>query len=272
MPRPYHRGRQIANVTDDVTPKERAFAAAYLTHLDVERAKDAAGLPATSRPLNRPSVQRLIAGLQAERMKRCEITHDDVLRRWDLLAGASMNELVELWRVPCIHCHGEDHRMQRTPHAMRRAQLRHLEQQLRLPTSERREFDEEGGDGYDLRKPVYSVENGYDHNCPECHGLGETFAYFKDTRYLTPAGQILYDGVKIGKDGSVEMKARSRTHAEEMVSRHVGLMKDTPRPPRRIDEMTDEELDEEIMASAARLVEGEGLPLLAAPEPALSNG
>lgn len=254
---PAHQGPQV-------TPHERQFAARFLIHLDERRAAEEAGLPLTAHPLNRLAVRRLIVDLQAERMKRLEITQDDVLRRWWLLENASANDLVEFRRVPCEFCHGEDHRRQRTPEQMRKAQLDHLKIQLKLNEDQRREFDEAGGDGYDRNLPVYSVANGFDHNCPECHGDGVGFAYFKDTRRLTPAGQILYDGVKISKDGSIEVKMRSRSHAEEMISRHVGLMdKGAERRPLRPDEMTEEELEEVIMSQARRLGDDDdGIPLL----------
>jgi phage terminase small subunit len=267
MPRSYSHIRHTPQAYDNITPEERAFAAKYLEHMDARRAIDEVGMPIMSKPLQKKAVQRYIADLQAQRMKRCEITHDDVLRRWWLLANANANELVELRRVCCRYCYGENGEYQRT-RAEFEADRRtfNLEQARLAAIGEAATFFAAlGGEGYNgTRDP--------NPECTECWGEGVISVHFKDSRKLSPKGQILYDGVEITKDGSIKLKMRSRSHAEEMISRHVGMLKEAIRRPLLPDEMTDEELNGVIAAQAERLGVDDEMPLIESMETAEEVG
>jgi hypothetical protein len=205
-----------ANLTRST--RER-FVEEYLLDLDPQQAASRVGLdPALGkRLLGNPGVQRDITNAKRSRATRAEIYADEVLRRWWLLATADARDLIELRRVACRHCHGIDHRYQYTPDELRRAEQEHLVRQLTLPERHRREFDEQGGDGYKGTVPPSST-------CPECFGEGVPSVYIHDTRTLSPRAAALYDGVKLHKDGTLELNLRSRDAALNKVADHLGMI------------------------------------------------
>jgi hypothetical protein len=44
-----------------------------------------------------------------------------------------------------------------------------------------------------------------------------------DTRHLSPAAALLYDGVEVSRDGSMRIKTRDRGWADQMVAAHLGI-------------------------------------------------
>lgn len=200
------------------------FVDEYLIDLDFKKAAVRAGYESGSAAslIARQDIQDAIAREKRRRSSRTDIYADKVLQSWWLLGHADVNELVELRRVCCTSCHGEDHMPQMTPDGLRRAQREHALKQLKLPEAMRTTFDV-FDDGYDRNKPIYSIQNGFDHDCPECHGEGTVFVYFNDSRNLSAAGRLLYSGVEIKADGSIKLQIRDRDKALEMVAQHLGM-------------------------------------------------
>lgn len=161
-------------------------------------------------------VRQAIRMANTARSSRVNVYPDDVLRRWWMLANADINELVEVRKINCRYCWGEDFSYQFTLNELRDAELEHYKIQMRLPESIRRPFDRQGGDGFRKDKDPNA-------DCPECCGGGMTYPVFKDTRELSFAGRMLYDGVEISKDGTVKLKLRDRNYAEQMIARHLGM-------------------------------------------------
>ena len=81
-----------------------------------------------------------------------------------------------------------------------------------------REFDEQGGIGYDPRKEP-SLE------CPECFGEGTGEVFLQDTRTLSPEARSLYAGVKRTKEG-IEVMMHSKQNATQLLMRHLGMLND----------------------------------------------
>lgn len=210
----------IERRTNDVSPQERRFCEEYLVDLDAKQASMRAGLPANSGPhlLGQPRIQACLARLQAERNARVMVSQDDVLRRWKLLAFADVNELVEHRRVCCRYCWGTNGEYQRTRGEMDRALRQHNLDNVALVKAgkEARFFEELGGEGYDANRDPNP-------GCTECFGNGTSLVYFRDTRKLSPSGQILYAGAEVGRDGTFKLRLRDQEHALDVLSDHVGL-------------------------------------------------
>ena len=204
------------------------------------------------------------------RATRAEVHADEVLRRWWLLATADARELASIWRVACRYCWGTDHQRQYRDHELRHAEQLHLLEQLKKSKIEDRvEFDDQGGGGYTgnrdpCRSQTYvdrykrlATQQGYpesvgmeatsDHDCPACDGHGEVLVMYADSRYLSPAAALLYNGVEIGKDGSLKVVMRDRDAAMGMVAKHLGMIVNrqaiTVFQPEK---MSDEQLDQAL--------------------------
>lgn len=247
---------------EPMTPTDRRFGDEFLIDLDPRAAAQRAGLPpeAGSRLLAKPRIQTYIAGQSRRRLTRLEVNQDYVLRRWVQVAEADPRELVEHLRVPCRFCHGHDHRYQFTAEELRRAQQDHQLSQLKRREDDRVPLDDLGGDGYDIWKPVHAIRNGFDHNCPECHGEGVGHVVYHDTRYLSPGAASLYLGVKTTASG-MEILMRDKGAAEVMIARHIGMFNERrPISTFNPDSLTDDELDAVLIAYTKRRAEATELP------------
>jgi phage terminase small subunit len=201
-------------MTEDLTPKQQKFVEEYLIDLNATQAAIRAGYSEktaneqASRLLANVKVSALIQTAMQKRSDRTEITQDMVLQRWWTIANADPNELIQYRRTSCRHCHGENHAYQwrdheEFDHAVERATQK---QGTRLPTDD---------GGYDSRlEPVES--------CPRCNGEGDGEVFAADTRKITGAARLLYDGVKLTEKG-FEVKTRDRDKALENVARHLGM-------------------------------------------------
>ncbi|WP_276530596.1 terminase small subunit [Burkholderia multivorans] len=213
-----------------LTPRQEAFVAEYLVDMNATQAAIRAGYsPRTaqeqaSRMLARGEVQRAVDEAKRRRAARVEINQDRVVRElWNVLT-ADANGLIEYRRTCCRYCYGKDHRYQRTAGEMERAKVEHRafvlkakQEGIQLTVAEQT-FDEQGGIGYDPRKPP--VEE-----CPECFGEGIGDVFVKDTRALSPELRSLYAGVKRTKEG-LEVKMHDKKGFVELLMRHLGMLND----------------------------------------------
>jgi phage terminase small subunit len=164
----------------------------------------------------RERVAERIAELRAIAAKQNELGVAELLRMHVEIATADARELVEYRRIPCRHCHGQDHRYQFTPAEMERAREKHDEKQAEAKNP--KPFDEKGGVGYTKKRAPHP-------DCPECHGDGLGEMLVSDTRKLSRVGAQLYEGVKLGKEG-LEVKTRSRGDSLAAIGRHRGFFKE----------------------------------------------
>lgn len=143
-----------------------------------------------------------------------EISPSTIAAYWLDLALADVRELTP--QVNCRYCWGTDNLYQYTKNEFIQARRAHLKRQMALPEDQRVPFDEEGGDGYDrLAQPNL--------DCPECRGVGKFEPAALNLNKLSRGALLLYDGVIVRKDGTVEIKHRDRTEAMKMLQRVMGF-------------------------------------------------
>lgn len=252
-------------------PSEIRFVEEYLIDLDPRRAAARANLPPDRGRvlLARPKVQEAIALQRRRRLSRLQIYADEIVRRWAALASADPNELVELRRVNCRHCNGVDHEYQFTDLEYRHALSQHRAEMDRLARADADDprlvpFDEKGGAGFRHNGPPNP-------DCPACDGDGVPRVILKDTRNLSESARLLYDGVKVGAGGAIEMKFRDRSWAEQQLARHAGLFNERA-PIEEFDpnRMSDDQLDATLHSMIERgVVEIEGVATAPADDPDL---
>lgn len=184
--------------------------------------------------LSSRDVQVAIQVAASRRGSRAQVYADEVLHRWWLLGGADAREITEIWYVNCRHCWGLDHEYQFDDLELRHARDKHIKEQLSVfPEMLRTEFDDLGGGSFDrfaepCRGVVGAVRFGSeptsDHDCPRCGGRGERHVHIHDSRNYSPAAALLYNGVKVGKDGAIHIQVRDRDAALDKVATHLGML------------------------------------------------
>ena len=202
-----------------LTDKQRRFVDEYLIDLNATQAAIRAGYSkktarqAGAENLSKPVIAEAIAAGKSELSRRAEITADMVLERFWNIATADPNELIQLRRVCCRYCHGEDHAYQwRDPeeyagalHAAEEAGAKALP-------------NDDGGYGFNPTFDPYP-------DCPRCFGEGHMDAHALDTRKLSDRSRMLYAGAKVTKEG-VEIKMHDQAKALENVAKHLGMFVD----------------------------------------------
>lgn len=237
-----------------LTDKQEAFCREYLVDLCGSKAAVRAGYSAKCAKqqadilFNDPRIKARVESLIAEREKRVEFTADEVLHDLADMWRADVNDVCELRRTCCRHCHGEGFLYQRTSSELERDRKKHrIESAKREEKGEAplAEFQELGGEGYDARRdPV--------EDCPECFGEGVERAFFKDTRKLKGGALKLFSGIKQTRDG-FEIKLLDRAKLFELAMKHFGMLIDRkelsgpnggPIPiDKPLEDMTEDELD-----------------------------
>lgn len=249
----------------ELTPAMRAFADQYLLCLDPLEAASFAGYadPAYGHTLlKHVEITRYLRGAMNRRASRVEVSQDHVLRRWVQMLQVSPNEYAQLRVGCCRNCWGMDHRHQYTDPELAEESARHRAEQDRLARisdhHERVPFDDQGGGGFNKNlAPMRGPDDGWaapeinaDHSCPACGGDGEARMVLQDTRHLSPAALSLLQGVERGAHGQLKINTISKAVIEDWVARHVGMWPREGRvPPKRVDEMTDDELNDLLSAN-----------------------
>lgn len=196
-------------------PSHNATAA----YLRVFRCSHATAQSEARRLLEREDVKAALEEGKAARLKRLELTQDDVLRDVFLGVQATGGELAEHVVDCCRHCYGDGFRYMLTPNEFRQALEAYLDAHGKADPMGL-QFMEKHGTlvGFDPRKPPRD-------DCPECFGRGVANVIAKDTRYLTEAGRRQFAGVKMTKNGP-ELQLRSRDKALEIAAKHTGVAKE----------------------------------------------
>ena len=207
-----------------LTALQTKFVLEYCKDLDLEGTKpnqtDAArraGCPpagahvTATRWLQDPKIQAAIKERKAELAAAAGITPEWVLRQWAAIATADDNELTQLRRICCRHCHGYGHQYQWTEAEYMSAVNKAIDAGKPAP-------DGMGGFGFDM-----NAEPNPD--CPECGGLGQEYLHVMDTRKLTGGAKRLYAGVQRTKDG-IKVLTRDKDAALANISRYLGMLVD----------------------------------------------
>lgn len=201
-----------------LTPKQLRFVEEYIVDLNATQAAIRSGYSTRTAEvigyenLNKPQIAAAIAESQKKLADRTGITQEAVLRRWWDIATANPNELIQYRRLCCRYCFGRDHAYQwRDEEEFDRACRSAKAEEARMPT-------DDGGYGFDHQERPHP-------KCPQCHGEGQGDVFVADTRDLNGAARLLYDGVKITKNG-LEVQTLNRDKALENVARHLGMFND----------------------------------------------
>ena len=204
---------------------------------------------AAYRVLHKPEVIGALSYLLVERRKRVDIELDEVVRYWFEMATADAREFNPLvWRC-CRYCWGIDNQYQFTQAELRAAYQKHQAKFARLPAEKRPLFDEEGGIGFDSRKEPQRGQDWGDkandqHSCPECNGKGVPIIEEVDLSKLSYGASLIFDGIKVCRDGSVEFKLNNnRSKGMEEVAKLLGMAPRRHIATPNFDDMEAPELD-----------------------------
>lgn len=200
-----------------LSEKQKRFVDEYLVDLNGTQAAIRTGYAAGSadvtaaRLLGDARIKAYLQQRMADREQRTEITQDLVLKRWWEIASADAAELTAVHYRCCRHCYGDGHAYQWIDeNEFERAVVNAKREELTPPT-------DEGGYGFN---PTLSPHA----KCPKCYGEGHVHVHLADTRKLSQAGRLLFDGVKETKFG-IEIKVQDRAKALENIARHLGMFK-----------------------------------------------
>ena len=210
--------------------RQRIFVLSYLETCNAttsaEIAQYANPKSQGSRLLTNVSVQAALQEGRDEIEASLMIKAEDVARIWCAIATCDVNELIQNVHCACRHCYGIGYGYQwKTPREFRDAftaacydlyadpDLRDVA--LSGGIEDQRLPDDAGGYGYNLNhKPLP--------DCPECSGFGVEVVRMADTRNLSPAARMLYDGVEVTQNGK-KIKIASREAALERLAKHLGM-------------------------------------------------
>ena len=201
-----------------LAPMQQRFVEEYLVDLNGTQAAIRAGYSAKTAGSQAERLLRnveIAKAVEAERQKlseRTHITQDWVLKRWAEIVQADPNDLIQYRRLCCRYCFGNDHLYQWRDEEEYERACRIADQE------ERRAPSDEGGYGFDHQLRPHP-------KCPQCHGEGHGDVFVHDTRDLTGPAAVLYDGVKITKNG-LEVMMQDRAKALENIARHLGMFND----------------------------------------------
>lgn len=141
---------------------------------------------------------------------------------------ADPSDLITYRRLNCRHCHGMNHAYRWRDEAEfwealaeasdRLAQWEEADPRARarkrptLPTND-------GGYGFTRLAPPAP-------GCPQCEGEGIAEARIADIRTLSGPARRLYAGVKVKKDGSLEVLTRDKDAARVLLGKYAGVVVD----------------------------------------------
>lgn len=172
-----------------------------------------------SRMAVKGSIQAALTHVRAKVAERTGFSAEEALQLAADILRADTRELVEYKVSNCRFCYGDGHRYQRTAGEMAMARVNHDAQVARRQERNRDYqdpgFDEQGGEGFDLRRDPNT-------ECPVCAGEGKGRVVIKDTRTVSKAAAALYAGVKEGKDG-IEVKFHDKATMLDKMFRYHGL-------------------------------------------------
>ena len=139
------------------------------------------------------------------------ITPEWVVGQWAKIAHADPNDIVQIRRTCCRHCHGFGHQYQWTEAEYSAAVDRAVDSGKPAP-------DGMGGFGFDPNAEPHP-------ECPECGGLGIEDVHVADTRKLRGPAKVLYAGAERTRNG-IKINMRDKDAAVANLARYLGMMVD----------------------------------------------
>ncbi len=137
----------------------------------------------------------------------------DMLQREIAIATADPAELISTRVGNCRYCNGDGHGYQWRDQEFLDALAEAERDKTPIPNIQ-------GGMGW---RPFHSPHP----DCPECGGAGVAHVSVTPTDDLSPAGRMLYRGVKQTRGGGLEVLTADQTKSAENVIRMLGGFKDT---------------------------------------------
>ncbi len=207
-----------------LSPKQKRFVEEYLVDLNATQAAIRAGYSVRTATetgydnLRKPQIAEAIEERQRDRSVRTEITQDMVLQHWYDLATADPNELTQLRRLNCRHCHGIGYQYQWIDHAEYERAVRAAMIEAAGEGAEPSIPSDAGGYGF------YRLGDPHP-RCPACLGEGVPDLHLGDTRRLSRKGRLLFAGIKQTQAG-IEIKMHDQSKALELVARHLGMLRE----------------------------------------------
>lgn len=234
-----------------LTPKQRRFVNEYCVDENATRAYIRAGYspegagPSAHALLKNPKVKDAIAERMEEVAVAASITPEMVLAQWRKIAFADPNDLVDVRRTCCRHCHGYGHQYQWTEAEYSAAVDKAVDSGKPAP-------DGMGGFGFDPNADPLP-------GCPECGGKGVASVHVADTRKLKR--HPLYAGAEQTRNG-IKVNMRDQDAAVVNLARYLGMLVDKkefsgpgggPIPLANLtaDDLTDDQLAAILKASDA---------------------
>lgn len=200
-----------------LTPKQRRFVNEYCVDENATQAYIRAGYAeegagqAAHKLLKSAEIQTAIAERMEELAVAAGITPEWVVAQWAAIAQSNPNDIVQVRRVCCRHCHGFGHQYQWTEAEYTDAVNRAIDSGKPAP-------DGMGGFGYNPNAEPHP-------DCPECGGEGMETVHIADTRKLKGSAKVLYAGAKQTRNG-IEILTRDKDEALFNLSRYLGMQID----------------------------------------------
>lgn len=207
---------------DKLTTNEQRFALryvesggdlkdAYTTAYSTAKLSAAQIMRAAIRTFAKPAVKNYIRELRTDISASSLFDVQQMVNDLVMVITANPSEIIG-WRVGCCrYCYGRDHRYQwRDEMELAEAQAAAIDGRAsQLP-------DALGGLGFDFTLQPNP-------RCTHCRGEGVGRVSLADTSTLSPQARRLYQGVKIGNKGQIEVKLRSQDEALKMLMRIYGV-------------------------------------------------
>lgn len=205
---------QLGATLKAMNERQAKFVKEYCVDFNATQAALRAGYPQASARqkgselLSKPDIK---AGIEERKEQLAAIAEVDqawVLRQWKQIATADPNDLMQLRRVCCRHCHGYGHAYQWTEGEYMAAVNHACDSGKEAPAGD-------GGFGFNPNAAPHP-------QCPECGGTGVELVHIADTRKLTGNAKRLYAGVHKTKDG-LKILTRDQDAALANISKFLGM-------------------------------------------------
>lgn len=220
-----------------LTPKMENFVLSYLRQgvasdayreaYDAENMKDETIRRRAWELLQIPKIAARVQGLQKTVEKNVIYGVMEAMRDAVALHTADANDLVQVRRLNCRHCHG-------AKHAYQWKNVREFADAT-VAWVEREKFDKARRGPKTLPPPRPTDEGGYGFiriadphpGCPKCDGEGIEDIKIMDTRKLKGKAKMLYAGAKMTRDGRIEILTRNQDLHLTNVMKALGMFADT---------------------------------------------
>lgn len=200
-----------------LTPKQRRFVNEYCVDENATQAalragysENGAGVQAHML-LKNIKIKEAIAERMEEVAVAASITPEWVVGQWAKIAQANPNDITQVRRTCCRHCHGYGNQYQWTEAEYSAAVDKAVDSGKPAP-------DGLGGFGFNPNAAPAA-------NCPECGGQGIEDVYVADTRKLRGAAKVLYAGAERTRNG-IKIHTRDQDAAVANLARYLGMLVD----------------------------------------------